>query len=44
MTQGDLFFIICVTAFLSFLIRIETDSKTVQTLLRHSDIRLTFTV
>ena len=25
----------------SFLIRIETDPKTVQTLLRHSDVRLT---
>jgi hypothetical protein len=40
MIHGDLAAIICVTGLASFLVGIRTDSKTVQTLLRHSDVKL----
>ena len=39
-TRDDSVFIIC-HSLASFLIRIRTDPKTVQTLLRHSDVKLT---
>jgi hypothetical protein len=41
MIHADLASIICVTAWPRFLVRIRTDPKTVQTLLRHSDVKLT---
>jgi integrase len=41
MIHADLASIIRVTAWPRFLVRIRTDPKTVQTLLRHSDVKLT---
>jgi hypothetical protein len=41
MIHGDLAFIICVTAWHRFWSALQLIPKTVQTLLRHSDVKLT---